>query len=108
MPSSGPRDHVKAALGLLDARFVAGDDSLAERVRAAVRADWRRHATARTAALRELTAARWERHGELAYLAEGDLKESRGGLRDAAVLRAVALTQAVPPPRTAVTDAYHR
>lgn len=102
------RDDVKAALGLLDARLIAGDAALADRVRDAVRADWRRHASTRLAALRDLTAARWERHGELAYLAEGDLKESRGGLRDAAVLRAVAHTQAIPPPRRAVTDAYRR
>ena len=32
--------------------------------------------------LKEITAARWAAHGELAFLLEGDLKEAAGGLRD--------------------------
>lgn len=99
-------DDVKVALGLLDARLVAGDQALAMRVRDVVRVDWRRHTGSWLSALRELTTQRWDRHGELAHLAEGDLKESRGGLRDAVVLRAMGLTQAVPTPWAAVSTAY--
>lgn len=102
------RDDVKAALGLLDARFVAGDRGLAERIRAAVRVDWRRRAPAQLAALYEITAARWERFGELAFEPEGDLKEARGGLRDGVALRGVALAQLVPGPRGAVAASYRR
>jgi [protein-PII] uridylyltransferase len=101
-------EDVKAALGLLDARYVAGDRGLAERIRAAVRVDWRRQAKARLAALYELTVDRWARFGELAFEPEGDLKESRGGLRDGVVLRGIALAQLVPGPRPAVTEAYRR
>jgi [protein-PII] uridylyltransferase len=83
----------KVALGLLDARLVAGDAALAGRLRVAALADWRRHARHRLPALRELTTARWEASGELAFLLEGDLKEARGGLRDMAVLRGVGYAQ---------------
>ncbi len=102
------RDDVKAALGLLDARYVAGDRGMAERIRAAVRVDWRRQAGTRLAALHELTMDRWERFGELAFEPEGDIKEARGGLRDGAVLRGAALAQLVPGPRSAVLAAYRR
>ncbi len=102
------RDDVKAALGLLDARYVAGDRGMAERIRAAVRVDWRRQAGTRLAALHELTVDRWERFGELAFEPEGDIKEARGGLRDGAVLRGTALAQLVPGPRAAVLEAYRR
>ena len=102
------QDDVKAALGLLDARYVAGDRALAERIRAAVRVDWRRQARSRLAALHELTVDRWARFGELAFEPEGDLKEARGGLRDGVVLRGIALAQLVSGPRAAVTEAYRR
>ncbi|GAA1332772.1 [protein-PII] uridylyltransferase [Actinocatenispora thailandica] len=102
------RADVKAALGLIDARYVAGDRGMAERVRAAVRVDWRRQAAAHLAELHEITAARWDRFGELAFEPEGDLKEARGGLRDGVVLRGIALAQLVPGPRGAVGEAYRR
>jgi [protein-PII] uridylyltransferase len=49
---------------------------------------------------------RAERHGELAYLIEADLKESRGGIRDAVVLWALAATWLTDRPHGAVDEAY--
>ena len=83
-------DDLKAALGLLDARHVAGDDALTAQLRELVFTRWRRDAKRRLEELADATRERWERSGELAFLLEPDLKESRGGLRDVHALHAVA------------------
>lgn len=85
-------DDLTAAVGLLDLRLVAGDADLVSGIRSSVAHDWRANARKRLPQLVEATAARHLRHGELAQSQEPDLKESRGGLRDITVLR--ALTQA--------------
>ncbi|MFB9323322.1 [protein-PII] uridylyltransferase [Cryptosporangium minutisporangium] len=100
------RSDVKAALGLLDARYVAGDRALADELAAAVRAAWRASPAGWLGELRELTVARWQTAGELAFLLEPDLKEARGGIRDAVTLRALAYAQLVDAPRGSVRDAY--
>ncbi|HET7530206.1 MAG TPA: [protein-PII] uridylyltransferase, partial [Mycobacteriales bacterium] len=84
------REDLKAALGLLDARHVAGDATLTQELRDGALAAWRRDARRRLPELREQVAVRAERHGELSFLLEPDLKEARGGLRDAHAIRAVA------------------
>ena len=84
------REDLKAALGLLDARHVAGDRALTDELRSGALAAWRRDARRRLPELREQVEGRAERHGELAFLLEPDLKEARGGLRDAHAIRAVA------------------
>ena len=84
------RADASAAIGLLDLRPVAGDAAVVLAAREVVRADWRRQAAARLPPLLAEAGERARAHGELAYLLEGDLKESRGGLRDLVVLRAVA------------------
>ena len=81
---------LKAALGLLDARHVAGDETLTAALRESVFVRWRRDARRRLDELGEATRDRWERSGELAFLLEPDLKDSRGGLRDVHALHAVA------------------
>lgn len=81
---------LKAALGLLDARLVAGDEALTARLAEAVRTRWRAKASRRLPELAELHAERARRCGEVAFLLEPDLKESRGGLRDVQALRALA------------------
>ena len=48
--------------------------------------------------MREISEQRWTVAGEGAFLLEPDLKESRGGLRDAQSLRAFALAQLVDLP----------
>jgi [protein-PII] uridylyltransferase len=88
----------RVALGLLDARHVAGDPHLALLLRTGLLAQWRREARRQLPALRELVSTRAERVGELAHAAVPDLKESTGGLRDATVLKALVATWLVDVP----------
>ncbi|WP_073213866.1 [protein-PII] uridylyltransferase [Streptomyces sp. NBRC 110465] len=92
-------EDLKVQLGLLDARPVAGDLGLAAGLRTAILADWRNQAPKRLPALHELCRERAERTGELQFLLEPDLKEARGGLRDATALRAVAASWVADAPR---------
>ncbi|MFC8174363.1 [protein-PII] uridylyltransferase [Streptomyces sp. NPDC057235] len=92
-------DDLKAHLGLLDARPLAGDAGLVAALRTTVLADWRNQAPKRLPELDELCRERAERMGELQFLLEPDLKEARGGLRDAQALRAVAASWLADAPR---------
>lgn len=94
-----------AAAGLLDLRHVAGDESLALQARSAILADWRSAARKRLPELLAASRARAERCGELAYLIEPNIKESRGGLRDYASLTALAATWLTDRPHGAIDDA---
>ncbi|RGC69977.1 Bifunctional uridylyltransferase/uridylyl-removing enzyme [Micromonospora sp. MW-13] len=102
------RDDVKVALGLLDARFVAGDRELADTLVRTATDHWRRTAVRQLPGLREITTARWQAHGELAFLLEGDLKEAAGGLRDVGILRAIATAGVTDALRPAVRAAHLR
>jgi [protein-PII] uridylyltransferase len=97
MRSTADRD-LRAALGMLDARHVAGDPDLTGRLRTGVLERWRRRARSRLPELAESTRRRAETHGELAYAAAPDLKESSGGLRDGVSLRALVATWLVDIP----------
>ncbi|MBZ3904059.1 MULTISPECIES: [protein-PII] uridylyltransferase [Streptomyces] len=101
-------EDLKVQLGLLDARHIAGDLGLTASLRTAVLADWRNQAPKRLPELQELCAERAERQGELQYLLEPDLKEARGGLRDATALRAVAASWLADAPREGLADARRR
>lgn len=101
-------DDVRVALALLDARFLAGDPAVAAQLTAAAADQWRRTSLRHARALRERTEQRWERHGELAFLLEGDLKEAAGGLRDIGVLRAIAYAGISDALRPAVRAAQVR
>lgn len=101
-------DDLKAQLGLLDARHLAGDRGLTTALRTEILADWRNQAPKRLPELRDLCAERAERQGELQYLLEPDLKEARGGLRDATALRAVAASWLADAPREGLADARRR
>jgi [protein-PII] uridylyltransferase len=101
-------EDLKVHLGLLDARHLAGDLGLTAGLRTAVLADWRNQAPKRLPELQELCAERAERQGELQYLLEPDLKEARGGLRDATALRAVAASWLADAPREGLDDARRR
>ncbi|MFD8406875.1 [protein-PII] uridylyltransferase [Streptomyces anulatus] len=98
-------DDLKVQLGLLDARPVAGDLGLVASLRTAILADWRNQAPKRLPALHELCQERAERTGELQFLLEPDLKEARGGLRDATALRAVAASWVADAPREGLAEA---
>ncbi|MFZ4156117.1 [protein-PII] uridylyltransferase [Streptomyces pseudogriseolus] len=101
-------EDLKVQLGLLDARHIAGDLGLTTALRTTVLADWRNQAPKRLPALRELCEERAARHGELQYLLEPDLKEARGGLRDATALRAVAASWLADAPREGLAEARRR
>ncbi|GGS56211.1 bifunctional uridylyltransferase/uridylyl-removing enzyme [Streptomyces parvus] len=98
-------EDLKVQLGLLDARPVAGDLGLVAGLRTAILADWRNQAPKRLPALHELCQERAERAGELQFLLEPDLKEARGGLRDATALRAVAASWVADAPREGLAEA---
>ncbi|SCL46560.1 [protein-PII] uridylyltransferase [Micromonospora eburnea] len=102
------QDDVKVALGLLDARYLAGDRALADQLIGTATDHWRRTAVRRLPRLREITTARWATHGELAFLLEGDLKEAAGGLRDVGILRAIATAGVTDALRPAVLAAHRR
>lgn len=94
-----------AAAGLLDLRHVAGDELLAQQARSAILADWRSAARKRLPDLLAASRARAERFGELAYLIEPNIKESRGGLRDYVSLTALAATWLTDKPHGSVDEA---
>ncbi|MGV9313137.1 [protein-PII] uridylyltransferase [Streptomyces sp. NPDC003691] len=96
---------LKAHLGLLDARPVAGDPGLVAALRTTVLADWRNRAPARLPELAELCRERAERHGDLRHLLEPDLKEAHGGLRDTGALRAVAASWLADAPHGGLAEA---
>ncbi|MBL1290432.1 [protein-PII] uridylyltransferase [Streptomyces sp. For3] len=98
-------EDLKVQLGLLDARPVAGDLGLVAGLRTAILADWRNQAPKRLPALDELCRERAGRMGELQFLLEPDLKEARGGLRDATALRAVAASWVADAPREGLAEA---
>jgi len=95
-----------AAVGLLELQPVAGDGMVVARATSALLADWRSAARRRLPELLASTRQRADRHGELAYLIEPDLKEARGGIRDAVVLSALAATWLTDRPHGAVDHAY--
>jgi len=97
-----------AATGLIDVRFVAGDAVLVHRARSAVLQDWRSTARRRLPELLASMTTRAERHGELAYLIEPDIKQARGGIRDAILLSALAATWLTDRPHGDVDQAYGR
>lgn len=108
---------LRTFLGLLDARHVAGDPTLTLQVRSRLLARWRAEARRRIPQLEQEGRLRAERAGEVAYSAVPDLKESRGGLRDGVVLRALVASWLVDVPHDelercrrdllAVRDALH-
>ncbi|MEO7836967.1 MAG: [protein-PII] uridylyltransferase [Acidimicrobiales bacterium] len=83
-------EDLKAALGLLDARHVAGDAGLAADLREGARDQWRRGARSWLPALAQAVEDRHAQFGEVAFLLEPELKEGRGGLRDVHALHAAA------------------
>ncbi len=97
---------LKVMLGLLDARTVAGDESLLLGLRTSALADWRARAASRLSELRDMVEMRRHTFGELAYLQEPDLKDSIGGLRDVIIMRAIAASWVTDVPRGQLAEPY--
>ncbi|GAA0368373.1 [protein-PII] uridylyltransferase [Microbispora corallina] len=100
------REDLKAVLGLIQARHVVGDPELTRAVREAVLAEWRADSRRRLAELRAAADKRAEAGGELAFLLEPDLKDSRGGIRDVQAMQAVAAAWVASAPGPRVREAY--
>jgi [protein-PII] uridylyltransferase len=88
------RDDLRAQLGLLDGRVVAGDNSVAAPMLAAALDHWRARAGQWLPVLAAQVDERHRAHGDVAFLLEPDLKEAHGGLRDFHAVHAATL--AVP------------
>ena len=99
---------IKVILGLLDARTIAGDRTLGERMAATLLSDWRALARTRLGELRETVQGRRRQVGDLAHLLEPDLKEAYGGLRDAGILDAIAASWITDVPRDGLSEARER
>ncbi|WP_081290408.1 [protein-PII] uridylyltransferase, partial [Mycobacterium asiaticum] len=84
-----------AALGMLEARHIAGTEALSAELITGVRRQWRSGIRSRMDELVDATHARWLRLGRIAHRAEPDLKSGRGGLRDVQLLNALALAQLI-------------
>ena len=95
-----------AAVGWLDVRPLAGDAVVVHRAASAILADWRAAARRRLPELVASAKERAQRSGDLASLIEPDLKEARGGIRDAVLLGALAATWLTDRPHGAVDRAY--
>jgi len=98
-------EDLRAALGMLDIRHISGDESLTAQVRDRVRNRWRTAAPERAGDLRAATAERAAKFGDAAFLLEPNLKDSRGGMRDAQTIIALAVAQLIDLP-PAVRRAY--
>jgi [protein-PII] uridylyltransferase len=89
---------LKVALGLLDARVIAGDEELGATLVRRVEEQWQDRAPRRLAALDAMIEARHRGSSDVAYALEPDLKEGKGGSRDLAALRVVAKVAPVYSP----------
>jgi [protein-PII] uridylyltransferase len=98
-------NDLRTAMGLLDARHIAGDAELARQLGDSAREAWRTGVRRRVDDLVDSARSRWQRSGEVAHWVEPDLKHGRGGLRDLAMLDALALAQLVDRPTGEVSQA---
>jgi [protein-PII] uridylyltransferase len=99
-------DDLKAVMGMLDARHVVGDPELSAELHSKIYALWRKDFRKRLPELVEAVRGRTDRYGELAFLLEPELKESRGGMRDVTAIMAIAAAQVVDAPSERVREAY--
>ena len=75
-------NELEVATSLLDTRWIAGDEALADELATKAMEQWRRRGTRWLSRLASAVDDRHQRAGEVAFLLEPDLKEGRGGLRD--------------------------
>ena len=97
-------NDMKAALGLLDARFVAGDEALFTKLVERVTDGWRSKVRDRLGSLEELVRERHDDAHEVAFALEPDIKNGLGGTRDLTILGVLAQITPVfePDPELAV------
>ncbi len=98
-------EDLKVAMGLLDIRLICGSADLVADIQNLAITSWRENSKHYLPLLRETLEERYQRNGELAYLLEPDLKESRGGLRDITALRAIHASGALVLPMERISQA---
>lgn len=98
-------EDLKVAMGLLDIRLICGSADLVADIQAMALEAWRDDSSHYLPLLKETLEERYQRTGELAYLLEPDLKESRGGLRDITALRAMNTSGALVLPMERISQA---
>ena len=98
-------EDLKVAMGLLDIRLICGSADLVAEIQSLALATWREENDRYLPELEKTLEERYERNGELAYLLEPDLKESRGGLRDITALRAMHVSGALTLPMERISQA---
>lgn len=98
-------EDLRVQTGLLDIRHITGDADLTAALRTSMFTAWRAAAVKRLPELLASCRERAERHGEVAFLLEPDLKEARGGLRDATALRAISASWIADAPHEEVDTA---
>lgn len=87
-------DDLATATALLNVRHLAGAPELAEQLATGARSLWSKNEKRYLTDLHEQVRQREAQFGELAFLLEPDLKESRGGLRD---VHAMAWAESAEP-----------
>ncbi len=92
--SQAAESDLRVAQGLLDARLLAGDAELGSRLLALGKRLWEKRVGHWLPAVLDARAEAQDAHGDVAFLLEPDLKESRGGARD---LQLLSLMAAVTP-----------
>ena len=95
---------LRAAFGLLEARHIAGDPELSDKVRSAVRQAWRAGIRGRFDEIADGAHERWRKSGDVAHRVEPDLKSGHGGLRDVQLIDSLAAAQLVDRPSRDVQD----
>ena len=97
--------EIETAMGLLDARIVAGDAALGGELVERSLADWRSRTHRRLDQLAKLTAERHADVPEVAFALEPDLKRAKGGSRDVVTLGIMNRLGLVPAPSPALRSA---
>ncbi len=85
------RADLRAQLGLLEGRLVAGDPGISVPLLEQTAQLWRTRTAECVPALAQQVSARRQAHGDVAFLLEPDLKEAHGGLRDLHAFQALNL-----------------
>lgn len=97
-----------AAVGWLNVLPLAGDTRLIEDISASILERWRAAARKRLPELLDSANSRLSQFGQIAYLNQPDIKEARGGLRDAVLIEALAASWLVDKPHGKYDEAVQR